>query len=168
MTRVNGNRGFTLIEMMLVVTIVAAASSLVVMALPNSSPQKQAREMLARLADAVPMQRREAMSQGALLGLLITAHGYQFMVQDAHGWRGLSSTGALAAADSTLQLTQLDLPLDESPADEREGKPQILFFPGGETTPFELTAVVQKQAVARLIVSETGEARLENAAEFTP
>lgn len=160
------NRGFTLIEMMLVVVIIAATSSLVVMAMPSHSPEKQSREMLALLADAIPMQRMEAMAQGALFGLLITPRGYQFMVQDAtapQGWQPLVSSERTFPENVTLQLAQQDLLLDEMPAGEQEGKPQLLFFPGGEVTPFELTALEQKKAVATLSVSESGETQLRDA-----
>lgn len=171
MTRVTSNRGFTLIEMMLVVAIIATASSLVVMALPANSPQKQGREMLARLADAIPAQRMEAMAQGSLLGLSIKAHGYQFMVQDSsrsRGWRAISTIQQPDGETITLQLTQQDLLLDESPVDERDDKPQLLLFPGGEVTPFELRVFAQKKAIATLIVSEAGEVQLVDATDTTP
>lgn len=171
MTRATSNRGFTLIEMMLVVTIIATASSLVVMALPVNSPQTQGREMLARLADAIPAQRMEAMAQGSLLGLSIKAYGYQFMVQDSsrsRGWRAISTMQQPDGETITLQLTQQDLLLDESPVDERDDKPQLLLFPGGEVTPFELRVFAQKKAIATLIVSETGEVQLVDATDTTP
>lgn len=171
MTRATSNRGFTLIEMMLVVAIIATASSLVVMALPANSPQKQGREMLARLADAIPAQRMEAMAQGSLLGLSIKAHGYQFMVQDSsrsRGWRAISTMQQPDGETITLQLTQQDLLLDESPVDERDDKPQLLLFPGGEVTPFDLRVFAQKKAIATLIVSEAGEVQLVDATDTTP
>lgn len=171
MTRAMRNRGFTLIEMMLVVAIIATASSLVVMALPANSPPKQGREMLARLADAIPVQRMEAMAQGSLLGLSIKAHGYQFMVQDpsrSYSWRAISALEQPDGENITLQLTQQDLLLEESPADERDDKPQLLLFPGGEVTPFELRAFAQKKAIATLIVSEAGEVQLVDATDTTP
>lgn len=171
MPQANGNGGFTLIEMMLVVVIIAATSSLVVMALPSNSSQKHARERLAALADAIPVQRMEAMAQGALFGLRINALGYQFMVRDpagSHGWKALSASEPAFAEGITLQLTQQDLLLDDSPSAEQEGKPQLLLFPGGEVTPFELTAFDQKQALATLSVTESGETRLVDSTSEAP
>lgn len=82
------NRGFTLIEMMVAVAIIGIAASVVVMTLPSTSAQQQGRALLARLADAIPAQRLEAMARGELIGLMIQGHGYQFMVQDTQAPTG--------------------------------------------------------------------------------
>jgi general secretion pathway protein H len=157
--------------MMLVVVIIAATSSLVIMALPSNSSPLQGREMLARLADAIPVQRMEAMAQGTLLGLLITPRGYQFMAQDTTrpgNWRNLTPRESPLSESITLALTQQDLLLDDSPSGMRDGKPQLLFFPGGEVTPFELSVMDQKKIVATLVVTEAGETHLLDTAAVTP
>lgn len=153
-------RGFTLIEMMLVVAIVGITASVVLMALPDVSPRQQGREALARLADTLPGQRREAMAQGRTFGLLIRPHGYQFMVQQSAGWQALAVAEMRLADEVALTLNQQDLLLEEVAPGEDDNSPQVRIYPGGEVTPFTLSAFIGKQLAATLSVNEAGETAL--------
>lgn len=142
-------RGFTLLEMMLVILLIGITAGIVVSTLPDRD-RDDARRQSQRLTQNLQWLSEQAVSRGQYYGLHITRDSWQWMVQkttDDHRviWQPLSSKeGRLVAEQKlpdgfTLSLQLDQLPADLSAAGERNANmPQIWLFPGGEIVPFHL------------------------------
>lgn len=77
-------RGFTLIEIMLVVVIIGCAAGIVVFSIPGGPNPKLGNDLAEesqQLAATIQVMSEQATQQGRTIGLHISAHGYQFMVR---------------------------------------------------------------------------------------
>ena len=79
------NKGFTLIEIMVVIVIIGVVVSFITLAINNggSTPQLQ-QEEAQRLASLLTLANQEAILQAKELGVAFTSEGYRF-----YEWRGL-------------------------------------------------------------------------------
>ncbi|MGL5422658.1 type II secretion system minor pseudopilin GspH [Serratia fonticola] len=150
-------RGFTLLEMMLVVLLIGSAASLVIMSFPamqQNNPQLQLKRFQAQLAFAMDA----AVQNDQLLGIRVRPDGWQFQmlqrqaaekrgaVSGSDSWQGYvwqnwqprqAALGSQMPDDIRLKLHFPDR--QEWPrAAESAPEPDILLLPGGEITPFEL------------------------------
>ncbi len=77
-------RGFTLIEIMLVIVIIGCALGIVVLSIPGGPNPKlggNLSEESQQLASTIQVMSEQATQQGRTIGLHISEHGYQFMVR---------------------------------------------------------------------------------------
>jgi general secretion pathway protein H len=82
-------RGFTLVELLVVVTMLAMMSAVVVISLPDGSQSlKPEVERFAARADAA---RERALIDGRAVSLKVTPSGYSFEQRRGAGWEALSS-----------------------------------------------------------------------------
>lgn len=153
--------GFTLLEVMVVLFIIAITASLAVVTLSNddqSRVDQQARQLLEDFSYA----RDLALSRYALVGWQVSREGYRFALRDAQGQWQPHTSRALPerrwADGMTLQGIQ-DLPQQVSAATA----PALVFFPAGEMTP--LRATLQLAAAQRSIRVQAGRAELLDPAD---
>ena len=77
-------RGFTLIEIMLVMVIIGCAAGIVVLSIPGGPNPKLGgglSEESQQLAATIQVMSEQATQQGRTIGLHISEHGYQFMIR---------------------------------------------------------------------------------------
>lgn len=77
-------RGFTLIEIMLVMVIIGCAAGIVVLSIPGGPNPKLGSDLSEesqQLAATIQVMSEQATQQGRTIGLHISEHGYQFMVR---------------------------------------------------------------------------------------
>ena len=77
-------RGFTLIEIMLVMVIIGCAAGIVVLSLPGGPNPKLGSDLSEesqQLAATIQVMSEQATQQGRTIGLHISEHGYQFMIR---------------------------------------------------------------------------------------
>ena len=101
-------RGFTLIEIMLVMVIIGCAAGIVVLSIPGGPNPKLGgglSEESQQLAATIQVMSEQATQQGRTIGLHISEHGYQFMIRQEN---------APANEDNVTQTTSkaLDTLLD--------------------------------------------------------
>ena len=131
-------RGFTLLEMMLVLLLIGVSASMVLLAFPSARTQ-EATQILARFQAQLDFVRERGQQTGQLFGIVIHPDRWQFMrLQPA-------DEGAPAAADDRWGNAQW-LPLQAGRATTAETLPRArltLRFPNGQAwTPGEQPDVI--------------------------
>ena len=151
------NRGFTLVEILVVVVIVGIVTSIALLSIGLAGDDRQVREEARRLASLIDVAVDESMMQGRDYGLELMTGSYRFVEFDP-----LTGQWAEILGDDMLRLRplpegmELDLfvedqrvLLDPNPAeittDEDDDDlsvedytPHLLIFSSGDVTPFEL------------------------------
>ncbi len=158
--------GFSLIEMLVVVFIIALASTVVLLNLPSSQGQS--------LKDADQIKRDlqrahyESIASGELIGFVAHRFGYQFLSYSDRQWIARSNLREIDKdARSNLERTNLVVNALETEADDREEddsnpelKPDIIFFPVGEATGAALT-LQSPGGDIRILVAEDAEITID-------
>lgn len=146
-------RGFTLLEVLVVLVIIASMAGLLVLGFRDSPEQRLRREADA-LAALLNVAADEAVMRGMELGLAIDDVGYRFVYFDVEKKQWLAvaekALGPHAFPDTVSVSIQLDgeqlgeqaleriRALSERGADEQL-RPTLLLLSSGEVTPFTLT-----------------------------
>ena len=162
--RLNRSRGFTLLEMLVVLVVVGVMVALLVIGFKDS-PQQRVRREANDLAALINAASDEAVMRGIELGLVIDGSGYQFVYFDPEKeqWQPAPERG-LARHDFAEPYT-VDFTIDGSAVDDntrrriqafaqRSGdaalRPLLLILSSGEVTPFRLVLSIDKAQPAAL------------------
>lgn len=167
--------GFTLLELLLVLTIIAILAGTVVVGFGNVGESQRVRGEAERLALAIEMGRSEALRRNAMWGVQVHANGYGFREYDYSdgSWSGVDKrpflnhsaesgvtfdlsvhTGGLMLGD-LANLASGRTEDDESWAAAGEGGQEeevdaapvdIAILPGGELTPFDIAVASEDAA----------------------
>jgi general secretion pathway protein H len=145
MSATGNKRGFTLIEMLVVVFIIGLLSSVVVLAMPmgRDSLRQDTRALTAR----IKLVAQESVMNGAATGVLITPEGYNFYRLDAGKW--IAMTGDRLFRPQTWRkgvVADVVRAGNAAPAPSvfERGKPpapNVVFDPTGLATPFSVSLV---------------------------
>ncbi len=157
------SRGFTLIEVMLVIVLIGIMISAVQFSFSSSKPEQILQQNSARFAGIFDVAAEYGMLNNVELGLYIEENSYQFLGYDGVRWSPIADKPLFEVyelpegIEISLQLD--DLPIEEellfdpellnneededsfSEEDEEEKKtiPQVYILSGGDITPFSLT-----------------------------
>lgn len=136
-------RGFSLLELMVVIFIIGLMSGVAVLTLPDKSGQGLLVEQRYQLIGALRTARAEAVFSGRSLGLLWTGNKGRFHTLTAEGWVPIT-TGVLAKPVTTDERVRSEITLDGEPikypeddSDDRLMTPQLWFLGDGQVSPFE-------------------------------
>jgi general secretion pathway protein H len=140
--------GFSLLELLVVVTIIAIFAGAAVLSLGSLGSDRDAQREVARLQGLVSLLREEAVMQSRDYGIYFSEIGYRFYIYDYQRLGWLQPTDdqflaehllveslqlALVLEDRDVRLTQ-----DFEPTDRDEPlTPQVVLLASGEVTPFE-------------------------------
>jgi general secretion pathway protein H len=137
--------GFTLVEMMMVLAVLALAATVVLLTIPTSS--SQLRDEADRLATRVAALRDLAIVEGRPMAVVIRPSGYDFERRGSSDWEALPGRG----------FEPRDWPgavrLQAAPP------PRLVFDPVGMTGTAASVALTDGEAVARVLVTTTGEVK---------
>lgn len=163
--RVRSTRGFTLLELLVVVAIAGLLVSLAALSLGGIGAPRPDAE-LRDLADRIALAHEGAVLSGRTLGLRRTADGVEFraLAIDPASRRAL-----WGAAGDDRQLApqrfeppyRLALEVDGAPVAADGTAPQIVLLPDGDMTPFRITLGADGARSAILIGGEDGAMRIE-------
>ncbi|QYJ93596.1 type II secretion system minor pseudopilin GspH [Shewanella spartinae] len=171
--------GFTLLEVLLVVLLMGLAAAAVTYTTSGSDQHKALERTARQFMAATELVLDETILSGHFIGIVIDKQRYEFVVYDEGKWKPLQQDRLLAAKEMDpgvemhlvldgLPLTQedeeddeswFDEPLIERSEDEKKKfpEPQVLLFPSGEMSVFELTFVGKDergQEIEALVVGD--------------
>jgi len=166
--------GFTLLEILVVVVIIGVMATLAVLSIGGRSLDDRMALEARRLHELMALAADEAVLQGAELGFIQTAEGYDFLVLRDGKWQPLEDAGPLRARAVAPPL-YLELQIDgrrvaplRSDDPRQELKPQVLLLSSGEATEFTLDLHAQQFApYYRLQGDLLGQLKLERKGEAT-
>jgi len=130
------SRGFTLMEIMVVLVLIGILTSLAVLS-AGGGPVERLAEEARRLAALIELHQQEAILSGHWRGLLCASDGYSFVSGDGQGgWQTVDSDTALSQHSLPADLA-LNLWVDDRPVElGADGPPQVLLLASGELTAF--------------------------------
>lgn len=131
------HRGFTLLEMMLVIVLIGITGSLVIGRLSADGDPfaRPATALMATLQHAL----EQATQQQTLYGLTLAHNGWQLMAYRHGQWHQVQQSpfSLSEQMDISLRIEQQFIPLPQRLTPQAE--PQLWIYPGGETTVFTLS-----------------------------
>jgi general secretion pathway protein H len=145
------SRGFTLVEILVVVVIMAVVISLAVLSIGVTGRDSQLDEESRRIEGLVALLHERALLEGRDFGLRIEPAAYEFVVYEPtrDRWLTLNEEHEFRRRDLPKGLTfQLELdsqivvlkPIERNlAADQAPPGPQVAVAASGEGTPFRLT-----------------------------
>ncbi len=144
--------GFTLLEILLVMLLLAGVASLVVFTLPNSA-QEELKRNIDTLALQIDKISDDALIQGKTYGLAVEENRYYFVVLSKTGWESLTEDAMELAPNTTLRVEKVEGDVaikannmqstnspeaQNQPSKKVDFTPNIYFWSDGTLTPFEL------------------------------
>lgn len=152
--------GFTLLEVLLVALLMGLVAAAVTISMNVAGPEQALKKQAQRFMSATEMVLDESVLSGQFIGIVIDEDEYQFVFYKEGKWMPVEQDRLLATQQMesgiVLDIVIDGMPLvqedeqDESWFDEpfideeseedkkKHPEPQILLFPSGEMTPFEL------------------------------
>jgi len=152
------NRGFTLVEMLVVLVIISLLSSVVVLTLPTGggSLRDDARALAAQLK----LASQESIIRGAATGVVISPEGYAFYRLQAGKWTAFTGErvfqprtwrkGVIADVARTANIAP------RAPGEEKAVLPSLVFDPTGVTAPFAVS-LAEKDERFEIVTNAKGE-----------
>lgn len=165
-SNINQHKGFTLIEVMLVIVVIGLMAAAIQFNVTGNKPEAQLQQESARFAGIFELAAEYALLNNVELGLVVTESSYQFYGYDGERWTEIADYDALTTYqlpdEIKMSLVLDDLPLEEPSlvnADlfqpdeedffddfslEQEAKekkkiiPHVYLLSGGDITPFRV------------------------------
>ena len=163
--------GFSLIELLVVISVIGIITSMVLLSLGVLRDDRQLRTEARRISSLLELAQDEAVMQGREFGLEVMASSFRFVEYDAFQLRWVELVG-----DDMFRFRQLPediefdlllegqiimLGMDPQQIEDPDSKdvristeayaPHVLIFSSGESTPFELQ-IVNRSEQQKVIV----------------
>ena len=163
------SRGFTLLEMLLVVIIVAVMAGMATLMI-GGSEARQVKEEAKRLVALLDLATQESVLKSKELLLLVEADGYAFMVAEEGELLPLEEKGLLRPRELPEGLQLSAVVEGQAMAEDLLGEieaAQIWILSSGELSPFEITFTTEEGPAYLLKGEITGTLTLQDLAEVS-
>lgn len=171
--------GFTLMEVLLVVLLMGLAATAVTLGMGGASKEKALERTAQQFMMSTEMVLDETVLSGHFVGIVIEDTSYKYVYYEEGKWKPLEQDRLLAeremepgvemvlvldglplVQDDEEQDSWFDEPLIEKSADEKKKfpEPQIMLFPSGEMSAFELSFVSEDEMKQDIEVVVFGDA----------
>lgn len=141
--------GFTLLELMVVVVLIGIILTFVVGTVGDGGRLERLQREVQRLTALVELVGEESVLKSSVIGMHFEEQGYLFMRYGDGSWEEVQGDNLLkphqldGAMEMELLVEGYSVELAKAPQfaggdEEIELKPQVVFLPSGERTPFEL------------------------------
>lgn len=168
-------RGFTLIEVMLVIVLIGLMVSVIQFNFGSNNPQEQLQQQTERFVGVFDVAAEYSMLNNVDMGVYFEENTYQFLGYDGTRWAEIPSQNAfikhVLPEGVEITLTFDDLPIDGpllfdastfKPEDDdfKEDKdkpiiPQVYILSGGDITPFSLLLGLDEETTYQLSLEQT-------------
>ena len=140
--------GFTLLELLVVASIVAILTGALVLGFAGAGEEQQLRGMAERIGARVELARQQALQRNREWGIYVEENGYRFAELDPEQGRWIEQAGRPFSADGPTQRISFRVEVDGFESQQSEGEafgdedprrrapPDIILFSSGEVTPF--------------------------------
>jgi len=139
-----GERGFSLLEMVVVVAVIATLSVGASLAIGTRGGTPDA----PRLAATYDALRDAALLGQEARGLRLVPGGWQVLLPGAGPAPGWRVSGGVQQFRSEARFEGARGPILPAPPEDRPPQPDIVFLPDGEVTPFEVVFVTEGAVTA--------------------
>jgi len=156
--------GFTLIEILVVMVLVALLASVVAFTVGQGNQRRELINEAKRLHGVLRMAADEAIYQNLEIGVVIDEEGYEFLGydEDKEIWVSLPQPFLKARAFPDWMWLELnrdyevrELPVDEE-SEEKTPVPEFVLLSSGEATPFRLRMGVEGDDEYSVTISSDG------------
>ncbi len=148
-TGMNINKGFTLIEILVVIVIIGVTVGFALLAFGDFGSSRRLHFAADQLVYTLKMAQQQALMEGSTLGLKIDNKSYQILkFKPPHQWVPISNKSiykAIYFPDNTY--------VNATPASSSQ-QPGILISPSGDITPFTIEIGTNKGDVLNAITSK--------------
>ena len=163
-TRGVGARGFTLLEILIVLTILAVLTGTVVLGFGGGSAERDLKGAAQRMALRMELARQRALQRNREWGIYVRADDYAFAEYDPEEASWIEQTDRAFDQNDLPERVALRLRTEgvgQLPfAENDEDTPQIIVFSSGEITPFTVRLEPDWDTAPWLVESD-GLARIE-------
>ena len=152
-----GQRGFTLLELLVVITLVAILTGTVVLGFAGADTQQEIKGFAQRFAYRIELARQQALQRNREWGVYVEEQGYRFAEFDPDVAEWIERSGRPFAHGEVPGYLTLRLETEgvgEVPFGDEEALPKLLVFSSGEITPFTLYLNPEIEAPVWLVSSD--------------
>lgn len=154
-------RGFSLLELLVVVAIVGILAGAVVLSMASLGADREIRSEMDRLRSMVSLLQEESLMQSRDYGVMFSRTGYRFYVYDYQQLQWIPAQADRMLETHTLRPQlfmslvldgrEVTLPRDFESQDVETPEPQVMLLSSGEVTPFTLE-ISRDRAAGRFVL----------------
>lgn len=172
-----GSRGFTLLELLVVVLLIGLLVSIAVLGIQGRSQREIQEQEARRLLERMDLAREEAVLRAQSLGIRFEPGGYYFMTLRQDSWSRHQGKRMFQARELPeglrleVDIDGLDIALAEDDDDEggdtskedgsESKRPQVFFLAGGEIVPDFAIRVIAEDTRFEYVIEPGDERWLE-------
>ena len=159
-------RGFTLLELLVVIVIVAILFTFTTLAIRGTTPEELIKTEALRLDRLLQLALEEATLKGQEYGLEFSPDSYRFLLYFEDQWLPLDQDQLLRkrelpdTMEFELEIEQIDVLIEDKPTDtddpeKDDPRPQVFLLSSGEITPEFSVHLVMPGIETSYVVSGT-------------